>query len=481
MSPIIITASLLRHHLMCQRRTWLDQHGDPDERQPVTPGLSQSGQQHEDAISANMFGPAQTVAAASWEEARDLTDQWLRQGVRGVRGATLERWLTPTVLVRGRIDWLKRVADRSVLGNWAYEPVEIKRRAEINEADEWQLDLYCWLLEPLLGMTPAAWFWLGRDLEHQPQRIVEHTYRPERLLAAIESASQTLTAADAPPVYLAKHCQQCHWLQSCTEAAQQSGDISSLPGLSQQTWEHLRREGITTLEQFLALESADLLRFKGIGKAKARELNAYARALHNRQPVILNPLPALLRQAGLMFDLETRLDDGAPWCFGWREPDGQTRIAIVDRFYEGTDLLREEQYHVFRVETVDEGWRLVAQAAERWDAPVYHWTGYEVGVLKQSAPPYVIASLAPRLHDLHRSFKQTAVLPLKGTSIKKVAAYFGFRWPPGTDAFTCWYDYQAWLLEGNKDRLARACAYNRADVEAMQVVWEWLQVTALDE
>jgi len=86
----------------------------------------------------------------------------------------------------------------------------------------------------------------------------------------------------------------------------------------------------------------------------------------------------------------------------------------------------------------------------------------------------VIEVLEGRLHDLNRTFKNSFALPMRSTSIKKVAPYFGFAWPEGTNAFSAWHDYTAWLLDNDRDRLARACAYNRADVEALDLIWRWM-------
>jgi predicted RecB family nuclease len=124
----------------------------------------------------------------------------------------------------------------------------------------------------------------------------------------------------------------------------------------------------------------------------------------------------------------------------------------------------------------DAGWRLVA--ATGGNQPVYHWSGYELEVLRKTAPPDTVAALENRLHDLHRTFKQTVTIPIRGTSIKKVGPYLGYHWPEGATAFTAWADYQAWLLDNDKEALARACAYQRADVEALEVVWKWLNESA---
>ncbi len=187
-------------------------------------------------------------------------------------------------------------------------------------------------------------------------------------------------------------------------------------------------------------------------------------------------IPDDLHIPGMMLDLETRMDGGAslPWCFGWQIGDTPVQIAIVDRYFEEDTLHLQDGTQLIMIEDHDEGWRLMVEAAASVPGAVYHWGAFEKGILRSTAPPEVITALEDRLHDLNRTFRKTFALPFKGTGLKKVAPYLGFAWPEGTNAFTAWADYNAWLMESNKDALARACAYNRADVEALALIWKWM-------
>jgi predicted RecB family nuclease len=239
----------------------------------------------------------------------------------------------------------------------------------------------------------------------------------------------------------------------------------------------MHREGITTLDQLLLLTPKDLEGFKGLGKTKALELYSYARAVHAARPIQRNPVPDAVRQEGTMLDLETCIDGqsmGFPWCFGWQEYGGPFQVAIVNRFYESSGPRLADGTPVTVVADSDEGWRMIARVALRNPGPIYHWGSFEKGVLRSTAPPDAIEILDNRLHDLNRSFRRSYVFPVRGTSIKTVAPYLGFSWPPESSAFTAWADYRAWLREDDVDALMRACAYNRADVEAMFLIWQWM-------
>jgi predicted RecB family nuclease len=188
------------------------------------------------------------------------------------------------------------------------------------------------------------------------------------------------------------------------------------------------------------------------------------------------PTPDLIQQAGIHFDLETRLDTGVPWCFGYQCPGERTQVFLVDSYYDGGPIHLPDTYVLHVVEDHTAGWEAFAAVVESVPGPIYHWGSFEQSVLKKTAPAEVVAALHDRLFNLHKAFRQCFLLPVKGTGLKVVGAYLGFRWPPETDALRCWADYQAWLQESDRDLLTRAIAYNRADVEAMEVIRQWMLV-----
>lgn len=190
--------------------------------------------------------------------------------------------------------------------------------------------------------------------------------------------------------------------------------------------------------------------------------------------MLISPLPDLVYQPGVMLDLETRLDDGTPWCFGWQIGQAPMEAILVDRHYEGDPLALPDGTILTMVDHHHEGWRAFADICAAYPGPVYHWGSFEKGVLRKSAPEDVIAALEGRLHDLCRTYRQCCRLPLTSASIKIVAAHLGQAWPENSSALTCWSDYQAWLFDANKERLARGIAYNRADVEALTLIRDWM-------
>jgi predicted RecB family nuclease len=204
------------------------------------------------------------------------------------------------------------------------------------------------------------------------------------------------------------------------------------------------------------------------------EYHAHLQAIASGKPIRHKPLPETLVQPGISLDLETRLDDGRVWCFGWQVRNEPFQVAIVDQYYEGDALNLPDGQSITFIEDSDQGWRMMADAAAQNAGYIYHWGSFEKGVLRKTAPDDVIEALLDRLHDLNRTFRQTCAMPIRGTGIKKVAPYLGLNWPEGTSALTAWSDYQKWLLNSDKEALMRAVAYNRVDVEAVTEIWRWM-------
>jgi predicted RecB family nuclease len=540
----ILTATTLRHLDICERRVWLDFHGDHSQRDALSDFAMQQfagGIEHENTVRRAMVGDVTPIQAATWDDSLQMTQELMREGVAGIAGASFEREIAPGITARGSIDWLRRINQPSRFGRWAYEPIEIKQRAKLQDADKIQLDFYLWLLN---HAEVNGWFWLSRDEEGRPRSIYEHELDEARLFAVLRRAialidpkssvgaqyiapqsgdanlvgewraMPTQTQNGIPPIFLGAPCKNCHWYSACTAAAQIERDFTLIPGLQRETWEQMRANGIRTVDDVAARDTRELQRFKGIGKHRAQEIRAHAQALIDNRPMQRQPLPEIARQPGVMLDIETRLDNGLPWCFGFMDRDGRMQVAVVAARFSPSKFILSPNPSPLRREGLqddstpplhametgpggedfpsydlpdgqritiipdsDAGWRLVAATGK--NQPVYHWSGYELDVLRKTGPPDAIAALENRLHDLHRTFKQTVTIPIRGTSIKKVGPYLGYHWPQGVSALTAWADYQAWLLDNDKQALARACAYQRADVEALDVVWKWLNESSL--
>ncbi|MBX0328572.1 hypothetical protein K2Z83_12880 [Oscillochloris sp. ZM17-4] len=91
----------------------------------------------------------------------------------------------------------------------------------------------------------------------------------------------------------------------------------------------LRGDGITTLEDLVALPTIRLARYPYAGASRAAQLHAHAQALLGAAPYRKAAPPPALPVPALFFDIESRPDTQEPWAFGWLDAAGVPGIAIV--------------------------------------------------------------------------------------------------------------------------------------------------------
>jgi predicted RecB family nuclease len=269
--------------------------------------------------------------------------------------------------------------------------------------------------------------------------------------------------------------------------------IDRIPRLRAESRKHLRDAGISTLSQIAAMQASDLRRFRGI-KSSAEGIHAQVKALIDEQPVWYRPLPERLITGGWMMDIETVMPDNQDvWSIGWCDCAGDVKntqtvqIVVVNPRLNaayGQRLVTLELgdgASVFVVPDPDSAWRVFAEAVTKVgtvpDAhPIFHWSPFDHAVMKAYAPEDVKRGLSGRMVDLCHAFDQTVKCPIPRLSLKVVAPHIapGFDWAEEADVFWAARNYHLWLVDGYAGALARACSYQRDDVIALRLVWEWL-------
>lgn len=487
-APIIITPTLLRQFILCNRLPWLERYEDPALCDPIDPGLEKrlaAGVAHEEAVHEAAGVPAVPVTVETWEEGIQATRELMEQGTEVIIGAYLERWLTfgderTNVMLRGRVDRLvrkRRSVDRvnNPVVRPLYQPVEIKSYPKISLSDQLQLDAYLWMLQDIQRGDVDGYFWMGERSEGVPSSKQLHELDELRLMKWVSQIAKVLAEPAPPPVRIERHCKTCRWFSACKTAVEPSLPISLLSGISQQTREHFRASGITNLNQIVEMRPDELRRFRGI-KTTAPAIHAHARSHVEKQPVWFAELPLTCFQHGIMFDLETDPYTQKPWSWGWCDTEGNTQVIITAHQAETVQL--SETRSIYTVRDTDAAWRLFADLNPNPTDRIYHWTGFDAGVLRANAPYDVRAKLDARMVDLHRIYKNCVRFPVDGASLKVVARYLNYQWAE-YDAWDAAYnDYRRWLSSGDLDALRRACNYQQADVQALAVVWNWLVTQA---
>lgn len=292
--------------------------------------------------------------------------------------------------------------------------------------------------------------------------------------AALDHLLQVLAQREAPEVLLKQHCKLCPWHDPCTETASHQLHLSLLSGMRKDTLQAFQQQGITSLQQIVQMQPADLQQIKGI-KSSALALHTQARAWVDGHPVWYRPLPKICLQGGWMFDIETNPFTGVVWCIGWCDDTGKTDIALVaPQVTRPTPLTLSSGETITLVPDADRAWEAFALGVISDTRPIFHWTGFDATMLRKTAPELVREWVGHRLYDLHHIVNQAVKFPVKSTSIKAIAGYLRFRYAVYEAWDAAFNDYQLWLSRDDLSAITRACAYQRDDVLALQVVWKWL-------
>ncbi|RPI95699.1 MAG: hypothetical protein EHM39_11570 [Chloroflexi bacterium] len=113
--PLTITAQTLRNLLTCERRVWLDTHGDPALRAEILADdlhVYALGNAHEQAVQVATAEHIEPIPLASWAEGVEVTRRLMRQGVAGIIQARLE--IDVPLDASGTLYRLRGVVDRLV-------------------------------------------------------------------------------------------------------------------------------------------------------------------------------------------------------------------------------------------------------------------------------------------------------------------------------------------------------------------------------
>jgi predicted RecB family nuclease len=479
--PIIIRASDLRKLHFCQRKAWLDIHGDVAERDLPTEGLMMrliGGVTHEEEVHEATTHEIRQHVVRSWREGVEMTRMSMQQGTRGIIGAFLEAEFemgTQRILVRGKVD---RIVPRRLSGHTVYAPIEIKHYGKVTVPDELQLDCYTWLLEQNQGIRPPAEFWMGRGVDGRPAQRLRHQYDETRLMRAFELLLQYhLNEADEPDVYIDSRCKQCHWFSACRKEAAATYDLSLINRLRRDSREELLAADVQTLNQLIEIDFTQLRQIKGI-KSTAEQFHAQARAWVEDRPIFYREPSSLC--VGNVWHVDTEYypnyatNGYEVWSIGWSRGDEPPSIILVADGQSENELTLPNGQQVLVVPTADDAWHLFAEIVGQDEAPIFHWSPADKTALGKKAPQIVIDRIVNRFTDLERHFVKSVQLPVYSTSIKDIAEYLGFTWSGHAHWFAAFRDYETWLSSGDETALTRTCAYQSDDVSALAVVCRWM-------
>jgi predicted RecB family nuclease len=458
----MITASNLYQYNSCPRWPRNEFHGDPREKRGPSAFLSKllaDGMHHEEAIYADLQParvsyPPGDVAAGAAETLR-----LMRAG---------KPMIAQGVLLSGRrhgvADLLERCPGHSALGDFMYEPIEIKSARSIKPVYRLQLAFYSHLLADTIGSWPEAAHVILVDGRRESFQVESVRAEYERMLAGLEHVVDSGEAA----VHISSTCGECPWEPACLVVAEESRDVSLTYGLQRRVAGVLREKGVQTLAQLAACEPQVVARWAAITISYATQLVTQAQVLESGEARWRRALQFEQPEVEIYFDIEGDPEHDVMYLFG-----------VLARKQDGT-----EEYRAFVAEEPAEEGRafceLLAFVESHPGAPIYHYHHYERTAIKALAlrhhvEPARAPAILARMRDLHKDLAGSAVLPVYSYSLKAVAKRLGYRWShPDASAAQSMFWYSTWLKTGERALLDHAVEYNADDCRATRRLKEWL-------
>ncbi|NOU26849.1 MAG: TM0106 family RecB-like putative nuclease [Polyangiaceae bacterium] len=410
---------------------------------PMLEILRERGLAHERAYVEHLAGAGKRVVSIERNSATPLDDTLhaMREGADVIVQARLEHGVWA-----GWADVLLRVAGRSSLGDWRYEPVETKLAKETRGATLVQLCLYAELLAELQGAAPEVLRVVVPESGFRPEiyrfdefrayfRLVRRNFEADiqtPLAASVEAATPY---PDPVP-----HCDVCNWYSVCDRQRTADDHISLVAGIQKTQRKELAAWGVTTLAALaqlpIPLEKAPsrgsvdaLVRVREQARLQF-ESRAAGRPVYELLPVEANHGLAALPEPSpldVFLDLEgdrQAEDGGLEYLFGYvfRDAEGTVRYEAL------WALAPAEEKRAFEtlIDLVGER-RRVDPAMH-----VYHYAPYEPTAMKRLMGRY--ATRADELDDLLRGevFVDLYSVIRKGVragvdsySIKKLEPFYG--------------------------------------------------------
>ncbi|AFY89444.1 RecB family nuclease, putative [Chroococcidiopsis thermalis PCC 7203] len=495
---MLMTAELLLQYQRCNRRPFLDRHGDlalKDAPSELLLKLQQDKFEHRQSMMAERIYQQPQYSKEDWQAGATATWQLMQQGVEQIyRGVIIAR-TSEDVTLLSRPDLLIKQPGQSIFGNWMYIPAQI----ELGKRPKLEYQVVAAFHGQALGMvqetTPdRAWLLLRRK-EMYEVSLARVLPQMQQIFA---ECVQTLAAPQAPEVFISRQrCSLCRWYSYCSGVARSQQHLSLLPGVTPNRYKELQAIDLVTLESLAKANSSDLASLRGFDKKIAHHLVLQAQSVLENRPISLlreqgtgsreqgdkgdkgdretreqlpitnYPLPNPIE---IYFDIEAQPDLNLDYMLG---------VLVVDR------LKQTETFHSLLAETQsDEStiWQQFLDIVGRYpQAPIFHFFSYEVETIRRLAqlyrtPAEQVRSIVDRCVDIYEQIAQTVVLPIESYALKAIARWIGFEWrDPQAHGSQCIYWYDRWLATGDRSFLEAIERYNEDDCRATRLVKDWLE------
>jgi predicted RecB family nuclease len=488
-----ITAAHLYDHVACPHRVHLDNFGDQDRRDNISPFVQllwERGSSYEAGVIAALPG-------GSYVSLRDVPPAEREEATLNAMGSSAP------LIYGGRIacDDLLGEPDLLIRRNGGYLAADIKSgQGEVGGKDEdngklkahyaVQVALYTDILQRLgfgLGRVAEIWDSKGRHVPYDLD-TPRHTKTTETwwdvYTDCVARVRSILDGSANSKGALASACKLCHWYSHCRAELTAAGDLTLIPRLGRAV-----RDGMVghlgCLDDFAGCSPEAFITgkktiFPRLGVDQLQLLHQRAKLLvdPDAQPFLRAVVELPATELEIFFDIEA---------------DPMNDIVYLHGFVErwGGDPSTEKFTAFFADGTSEEAERAAFAGAMEWmkarpDAAIYYYSKYERTMYRKLCErhPGVCTEeeveelfRPPRAIDLYYDVVTKATeWPTTDHSIKTLAKYLGFSWrdtDPSGAASIEWY--QRWVETGDDAIRQRILNYNEDDCRATGVLLDGIR------
>ncbi|BAQ60035.1 hypothetical protein GM3708_441 [Geminocystis sp. NIES-3708] len=490
---MILTDELLLQYKRCHRRAFLNVYTEesqqPSEKNQFLLKLTEEREFHSQQVVENYGLPYHQPKTLTKDKENNLTlalitENLMRQGVeciyQGVIIYKVKNFIdtnqevtfivSPTLLIKQDIP--------SRWGDWSYFSVNTHLGKNIKP----EYKLISGFQGDILSLFQ------GINLSHC-QIFLRNNLKPYYLNLSIwipasrelvKEFTLMIVQKKEPDVFISRQrCSFCQWYDDCYSLAKSQQHLSLIPGITPKRYNLLTSEGINNLENLSQAKIWDLNRI--LDKDMANKIYLQSQSLVSHQAILKNPtLPIIpYHPIELYFDIEAEPDRNIDYLLG---------VLLVN------NETQEKKYYTFLAETLIEEetiWRGFLKFISQYDdAPIFHYSQYEVETIKRLAylyktPSLPLQSLLNRCWDLHKIIINSFYLPVENYSLKSIGNWLGFHWrDPKTGKISshnvrisgdqCVFWYDQWLKTNDRTWLNYILVYNEDDCLGTYELKKWM-------
>lgn len=473
---MLINAQLLLQFQRCQRRPFLDVHGDYLQREipnELVLKVQQDKIAHHQRIVKKLSYYEPDYLSRDWEAGAASTLELMQQGMSYIRRGVILTTYREKYTLLSRPDLLVKQPGKSRFGNWNYVPVNIELGKRPKQEYQVVIAFHAQVLATVQDVILSKAGLILRDKDKT--YVVDLDKWTPQMLDILGEYIQVIESVEAPEIFISRQkCSLCPWYNYCHAKARSQEHLSLLPGVTPIRYTQLQNLAITTLEALAQTHPSTLENLTGFDSNVSAKLVIQAQSVFTKQPLILANSFSLeyltfTAPIELYFDIEAQPDLNLNYLLG---------VLVVDR------VANTEQFYAFLAEQPEQEpliWQQFLNLVNQYpQAPIYHFCAYEVDTVKRLGKlyrtPYAqIHPILNRFIDIYEQLIQSVALPIDSYALKTIARWLGFEWrEQQANGAKCIYWYDKWLETGDRTLLAIIQDYNEDDCRATRTVKDWL-------